>query len=468
MRKNVGLLLWMFLSIIVASCTDVYKEDGSEKEKEIVPPGETYTPEKQYNLNVVYYIPSDVPEVEDWHYRLSGVTLHIQNYFYENFMRYRVDNKFGLELNDVNPEFVRVHYIKSNKKHLDMQETNMKEMAQEVLNYFKQNPDSKQSDHYLIYMPKYEGSFIKHYYPSANEGMAFCGVDDTKWNIKYFASARARATFLDDLGNVLKVFAQSLFLEESDTGADSPFRALLAAKYTTTGGNKYLPQYNYVDYSGTPSTSSAPYVAGTPDKVRLMIWDIRYLNGIQIFNDNYSYKPFEVDIKSVDIRSKEGATFEEDTIKVQCKFAIPADLELAGVVMFDDPWRTYVNGKFDDTLDKDENYESGWDAYGVYVEAVTFEKEGDIYVADFVLPIVNHMSLLQKSSGTTVHELRFRFIGKNGMAYPHVPTSIKGPFEAPLRNVFNVIGKYNFLTGITTYTHDIATRYGVWHGVEEE
>ena len=174
MKKNVGFLLWILLSIFIASCTDVYREADSEKEEEIIPPGDTYTPEKIHNLNVVYYIPSDIEEIEDWHYRLSGVTLHVQNYFYENFMRFRVDKKFGLELNDVNPDFIKIHYIKSKKSYLDMQERNISQMAQEILDYFEQNPGLKQSDHYLIYMPEYKGCFIKHYYPSEKEGLAFC------------------------------------------------------------------------------------------------------------------------------------------------------------------------------------------------------------------------------------------------------------------------------------------------------
>ena len=133
MEKKCSFLVWVLLSIFAISCTDVYKEDDSEEEEVIVPPGDTYTAEKEtYCLNVVYYVPADVEDVEDWHYRLSGVTLHVQNYFYENFMRYRVDKKFGLELNDVNADFIRIHYIKSTRKLVEMQERNMSEMAQEL------------------------------------------------------------------------------------------------------------------------------------------------------------------------------------------------------------------------------------------------------------------------------------------------------------------------------------------------
>lgn len=469
MKKNVGFLLWILLSIFIASCTDVYREADSEKEKERIPPGNTYTPEKEtYNLNVVYYVPSDVVEIEDWHYRLSGFTLHIQNYFYENFMRFRVDRKFGLELNDANPEYVKIHYIKSKRSHLDMQERNISEMTQEILDYFEQHPDTKQSDHYLVYMPKYDGSFIKHYFPSTKEGFAFCGVDNTRWKVSYFESARARAVFIPQLGYVLKTFAQSCFLPESNAGFDSPFMALMGAERDLVSNQ---PVYNCKNYSGSAGTSGT-YTPGTPDKVRLMIWDVRYLAGTQLFNDDYSYEPFEVNIQDVQIASKEGVLYStDDTLHVKCRFSCPVDL--AGVLLLDDPWRTYhpVSNKLDVSLDKDGTNETGWDAYGVYVEAVNFKKEGDVYEADFVLALGNHLNFPLKPSATTIidHELRFRFIGKHGMAYPHAPTSIKGDFtDTPLRGNIYTIKLAGKVDGYQAFYHDIPTRYGTWVGVLEE
>ena len=471
MRKNITFLLWVLLVVFVASCTDVYNEDDAEKEEEIVPPGETYTPENTYNLNVVYYVPSDVVEIEDWHYRLSGVTLHIQNYFYENFMRYRVDKKFGLEVNDVNPAFIRIHYIKSTYSHEDMQEQHINGMAQEVLNYFKQHPEAKQSDHYLVYLPEYEGCFIKHYYPSAKEGMAFCGVDNTRWQIRYFESGRARAAFLSDLGYVLKEFAKSCFLPESNCGEDTPYRALLGAEVSLgpLGTYRNLPYFNCRNYAGYAGSSAGNYTVGTPDKVRLMVWDVRYLSGIQLFNDNYSYEPFEVDIREVNILSKKGVEFtEEDTLHVTCRFSTSE--ELAGVVLMDDPWRTWANNRWTPALDEDETYESGWDAYSLYVEQGMFEKEGDVYTVHFVIPMANHLNMALNASSTSFtlnHEIRFRFIGKNGMAYPHAPVSLKGgACESPMRNIYTVKNHPDKITG--HYIHDIATRYGTWVGENEE
>ena len=149
MKKNVGILWGRFLSIFIAACTDVYKEDDSDlsQDEEVIPPGDTYTQERAHTLNVVYYVPNDVEDNPDWHYRLSGMTLHIQKFFHECFMRYRVDRKFGLELNDVNPAFVRIHYIKSARNAFDMKVANIADKAKEVLAYFEKNATEKKSDH---------------------------------------------------------------------------------------------------------------------------------------------------------------------------------------------------------------------------------------------------------------------------------------------------------------------------------
>lgn len=482
MKKNLGYLLGVLLSFfVISSCTDVYREDDAEEEEVVIPPGETYSAQRKYTLNVVYYVPADMIEFDDWHYRLSGVTLHMQDFFYENLNRYMhlsgeaANNlKFGLEVNDVNPNFVKIHLIKSSRNSADMQEKHLPEMAQEVLDYFDQHSELKKSNHYLVYMPVYEGCFVKHYYPSADQGMVFAGSDTERFNIRYFDSPRGRATFLGDLGYILKAFCQACFVPESTSGLDSPFLSLMGAHdvwtTTSTAINYMSPKYNCVNYSGFISGST--FSAGTPDKIRLMAWDAFYLKGTQLFNENYSYEPFDVKINDVQILSKAGnivvvsskplTVVEEDTLHVRCSFSTSA--ELNGVLLLDDAWRTCdYPRKWVTELDKDENYESGWDAYGIYVNAAMFKKDGNDYVVDFVFPMANLGKMGQEPNGSTAkynRELRFRFIGKNGMAYPHAPTSLKGAFESPLRNVYEMTPQRK--NWVYFYLHDIATRYGTW------
>ena len=277
-------------------------------------------------------------------------------------------------------------------------------------------------------------------------------------------------------------------MPESNSGLDSPFLSLMGstevqgAKSNTaaSGPTFMLPSYNCLKYTSRIISGSS-FVAGTPDKIRLMVWDAMYLKGTQLFNDDYSYDPFDVTIDEVQILSKAGidtatvtststllSVMEADTLHVRCSFSTMA--ELSGVVLFDDPWRTYeYPQKWRVDLDEDENYESGWDAYGMYVSSTMFTNTGgNSYVVDFTIPMANFSVCLGRNprGATEVfnRELRFRFIGKNGMAYPHVATSLKGVFEPPLRNVYEVTSK-KFSVGGTNefvYLHDIATRYGTW------
>ena len=435
------------------ACTDIYREsDEQSEEEEITPPSETYHHEdgKQYCLNVVYYVPSDGVEVSDWHYRLSGMTLKIQEYFEENFGYYGVENKMGLVVNDSSESYIKMHLIKSQYPAAELHEGNMAKMAAEILDYYTANPDEKTSDHYMVWMPEYSGCFIKHYFPDTKSGMTFAGVDNDRWKPSYFESPRATAVFLSDFGLLLKTFAHSLFLPESSSGLEHAYLALMGASGRTGGSSAgYKPDYNYKNYAGTSTAGGGSVTYGTPDKVRLMIWDVRYLNGTQLFNDDYSYEPLEVKVDREKVRiwskdtacSESGMLYEDwwrqDTIFMEVPFS--ASAELAGVLLLDDGWTSYnvgttsVTNTQDTTLDRDPMKDTGYDAYGVYLDVTALEETADGYIARFALPLGNNIYPFY--GGTSVqrnpvkHELRLRFIGRNGMAYPHYPTSVKGETE---------------------------------------
>ena len=468
MKRNAGFLCWLLLMAGMVACTDIYREsDEWDEEEEIKPPSETYHHEddKEYCLNVMYYVPSDVVDVEDWHYRLSGMTLKIQEYFDENFGYYSVDRKMGLVVNDSSESYIRVHYLKSQYPVAEMHEGNIGKMAQEVLDWYAANPTEKTSDHYLVWMPDYEGGFIKHYFPDAKSGMAFAAVDNDRWKASYFESARATAVFLSDFGAVLKTFAHSLFLPESNGGLENAYMSLMGANERTGSniGGLYSPLYNYTYYTGSGSGKSVTY--GTPDKVRLMVWDVRYLSGTQLFNDECSYEPFEVTVDKENVRiwskdtacsTAEGLLYDEwwkeDTIWMEVPFQTNA--ELAGVLLLDDTWVSWqpLSTTQDTTLDRDPMEDTGWNAYGVYLDATALtDNGGGNYVAKFTLPCGNHLypfteglkpTAARGAAFITKHELRLRFIGRNGMAYPHYPTSVKGdtpnwesdePIDSPYR-----------------------------------
>lgn len=475
------------------SCTDLYQEDDAQSsEEEITPPSETYHHEddKQYCLNVIYYVPSDAVEVSDWHYRLSGMTLKIQEYFEENFGYYGVNRKMGLVVNDSSASYVKMHHIKSQYIGEELHSENKRKMADEILAYFQANPDEKTSDHYLVWMPEYPEGFVDYYFPDTKSGMTFAAVDNDRFKPSYWASARATATFLSSFGLILKTFAHSLFLAESSTGVQNPYMSLMDAT-EVQGGSRYsprTPKYNYTQYTGTAGST---YTAGIPDKVRLMYWDVRYLAGTQLFNDEYSYEPFtvKVDREKVRIWSRDTAAsaggqlttdwWQQDTVWMEVHFETDADL--AGVLVLDDAWlyTSRTTNYADTTGDRNPMMDTGEDALAVFFDAANFERNGDQYKATFAIPIGEHLCFgtagrkITSNTNLIPHELRLRFIGRNGMCYPHYPVSIKGDtpnwdqegiMDSDLRYGFKYLYKRSIIQGKYNYFPycDIPWRYNGW------
>lgn len=448
MRKNMKLLLFLLLSVWIGACTDLYQGDENEDVVEVIPSvGAKYTPEKAYNLNVIYYVPVDADTVENWHYRLSGVTLHVQDFFEQNMKRYKVNKTFGLVVNEV-PQYIKIHYIKSTRNASAMGKDNMKEMAAEIQDYFKKNPEEKSSNYYLVYMPKLnEIPFYGHYYPSPEEGMAFCECDYTKFNIRFVTSSRARARFLEGLGTLVHELGHAFFLTENSQGLEDAYMSLMgwnkfAGESTLLA--KTLPIYYYESYTGKyPSGGS--YVEGSPDKIRITEADARCLDQNQVFNDTYSDDPFEVVMQDIKLSSvKDPESFQKDTVFVKCQFTSTA--KLAGAILYCDPWRSYADATTvaAPALDRDDNYESGGDAYGFYVDGVEIKDLGNsTYEVEFAYPMGRLFStsrpFVPKGEKGMDAEFRFRFIAKGGMLYPNPAVSIKGLDEN--RHKFKILKK---------------------------
>ena len=135
MKKSIGYFLWVSFIFMLFGCAELYKGDEDEQVEVILPPGPTYTTETEHTLNVVYYVPADEYDREYWHWRLSGFALDMQKYFELCLQRNRIPNKkFGLIVNE-NPDYVKMHYIKSSLPTDQMIEKNMPKMAEEVLAY---------------------------------------------------------------------------------------------------------------------------------------------------------------------------------------------------------------------------------------------------------------------------------------------------------------------------------------------
>ncbi len=485
MKKSIGYFLWVSFIFMLFGCAELYKGDEDEQVEVILPPGPTYTAETEHTLNVVYYVPADEYDREYWHWRLSGFALDMQKYFELCLQRNRIPNKkFGLIVNE-NPDYVKMHYIKSTRTIEEMTEKNIAAMAEEVLAYFEQHPGEKTSDNYLVFMPEYTGSFCAHYSLGTYSGIAFCGVDHEKFRVRYLTSIRGRQAHLASYGLVLKTLAHSFGLPMEVHKASDIIVSLLGSVEARSVNNVYVWHWYCTRYCSNSGYTGTISQGGILNKVILTEASARLLEQHPLFNDkaNVEPEPLHVVIDEWDIKSLPGKPkIEEDSVFISCTFH--SDKPVDAVILYNDPWcsfdvtvpitpmgaATYAEcRKAGIVLDCNENWDGGNDAYGVYKSMLLAENLGnntyrvtfDISMGDLFIKKPFYTAYGLKWNWA---EFRFKFIGKDGSRCPSYP-SVKGPLDGTLNdNLGKAEGDYRRLYQLTgsgtTATHNIATVYG--------
>lgn len=480
MKKSIGYFLWVSFIFMLFGCAELYKGDEDEQVEVILPPEPTYTAETEHTLNVVYYVPADEYDREYWHWRLSGFALDMQKYFELCLQRNRIPNKkFGLIVNE-NPDYVKMHYIKSTRTTEEMTEKNIAAMAEEVLAYFEQHPGEKTSDNYLVFMPNYTGSFCAHYSLGTYSGIAFCGVDHEKFRVRYLTSSRGREAHLASYGEVLYTLARSFGVPLETHKRSSATFSLLGSVEAKTSNNAYAWRWYYTRYCSQLAYTTSVPKGGLLDKVILPEASARLLEKHPLFNNAASVEPepLEVEIDEWDIKSLPGSpTILDDSVFISCTFH--SNKLVDGVILYNDPWCSFdvtvpyspVNAatyalcrEAGIALDRNENWDGGNDAYGVYKSTLLAEDLGNnTYRVNFNIAM-GDLLLKWKPFYTGFapkwywSEFRFKFIGKDGSRCPSYP-SVKGPLTSETEGDYRRLYQ---LEGIgETAKHDIAKRYGV-------
>ncbi|MCZ4696197.1 hypothetical protein DWB61_16195 [Ancylomarina euxinus] len=143
---------FLFLLILFAGCA---KEDSPEIE-EPKPEEETfnYSSSAKYNLNIVYFLPTDVKERKESHRRLSEILLHGQAFYRKHMQEYGFGNKTYNMLVDEDQDRVKVIYLKAKYPTSNYPyEGGGAKIIEEVDAYFAANVGERNSDHTLILTP---------------------------------------------------------------------------------------------------------------------------------------------------------------------------------------------------------------------------------------------------------------------------------------------------------------------------
>lgn len=169
LRLPVALLLLPALLFVacdsngVSSSNDDGTGDPSEEERK-------YT--SAYQLNVVYFVPTDNPPKQNYEERISEILLHVQSFYGKYMKRWGYgERSFGLPME--NSSTVDITRINADGPASDYPyEGGGSAVKEEVQAYMEANPDAKNSDHYLVLLPENEDGAGAPYY-GLGQGWAF-------------------------------------------------------------------------------------------------------------------------------------------------------------------------------------------------------------------------------------------------------------------------------------------------------
>jgi hypothetical protein len=117
----------------------------------------SYTSDKVQNLNVVYFVPSDVAVPADYHRRLSEILLNAQEFFGNEMQRNGYGLKtFGLLKDDAKKRIKLIEIKGKQGKAAYPYNGGSGAVQSEIAAYKASNPSAFTSDHYLIIIPAYE------------------------------------------------------------------------------------------------------------------------------------------------------------------------------------------------------------------------------------------------------------------------------------------------------------------------
>lgn len=368
----------------------------------LLPPGSTYIPQGKFsnNLNVIYYITTDSDTIPGWHRRLSGIVRHAQDYYRGEMARHGLGNKtFNLVLNEQNPYYVKISYVKSEKISSDdcKDPSGIFTAKLDLIDWLKKNPEEKVGNHFMIFMPGESADFFHGTYGNWTDGsllgMCFVASDFLGFSIEGFYNNQA------SVGGVLHELGHALFLQHNSQRAwESPKVALM-----NSGNWSYLP--------------------GNEHNVPLTLMDVMWLNEIEPFNEK------ENQYKTAVSYNMGGMELKSDKDNIYAKLRFTTEQEIAGVTFYNDPWYS------SDELKDDASHEyTEYDALSYFVcadanfsDKGTFVRNGNSYEVSLVMPwadLDGKFKIPHADFKNVKAEIRFRLIFKGGRSIP-------GPNEGP-------------------------------------
>lgn len=313
MKKLLLLItLVMVCTLFYTSCDkseDAIEEGINENPDDQLVLGD-YISDYPHNLNVVYFVPSDSDPLPDYHRRISGIMLHMQQWFKAEMEFNGFGKKtFGMEVNEKDANYVRVTVVKGKEgKASYPYEGGGSKIGAELETYFSEHPDQKTSDHTIVFVPSLEG---EHGWNAG--GVPFYGLGRTCYVLDY--KCFDISTWMDGteegksnwIGGAIHELGHGLNLPHNQHHANDGWLSMMS------WGNH---DYNF-----------------HPENIHLTKASAAILNNCQVFSKDPDHVFYDVEpshtIKSCRIFA------DEANLYLRCKFT--ADNPVNAVISYNDP-----------------------------------------------------------------------------------------------------------------------------------
>lgn len=237
-----GRLGTLFLLLAMTACSSDEMEEVAEEEmnEQIV---FNYTSEAKYNLNIIYFIPTDQKDHKDSHKRLSEIFLHGQNFYKENMRANGFGDKtFNMQVDEAHQR-VKITYLNAKNPTSNYPYNGGGATAQtEIEEYFAANPGESESDHFIVIIPvsNQDNAQVVPFY---GLGKWCFALDFPDMDIQYFGESSKKGTDASKwIGGLMHELGHGLNLphnkeRSSDLGNVNKGTALMGAGNTTYGSS---------------------------------------------------------------------------------------------------------------------------------------------------------------------------------------------------------------------------------------
>lgn len=357
---------------------------------EVIPPGDEYVKDGEKCMNVFYLIPQELDTIFDWHRRLSGITLNMQEYIRENYVHAGLGDKtFNLYKNKASKDFIKIHLLRSKKVSIYSENIQLKEIKEEIQAYWKENPGTQLGNNTLVYLPKYAGNAPFHgsYAKSSPDAPAY------------------------DLGfGVVTVDHEDFDINYAGTLAGKVFLSSMPAIIHELGHACWIPHnrapWSEVQYSLMSVADN--YYFDSPRTMRFTQADLLWMQELDIFKPNRDTEDFSQAYKVRMVDNK--IIYEDGILKIDYQFT--ADKKPALLIAYGDPWLSNIDGE-----DEAQMKYTEYDAVSYVTNEIT-ESNG-IYRAQLNINWEDYLST-ENNRKAKKGEIRYRIVFEGGHSFPSV------------------------------------------------